>query len=339
MVLSLRKQEKRATADSIAISPGDYFAIRSMNLKLYHDSSFAAPIGNHVMPIRKFEVVAEQLRRKEEIEILAPPPASESDLLRVHTSEYVSAVKTGIPRELAQSQKFPWSPALFPSVLLTNGGVLAAAKTALDERISGVLASGFHHAFADHGEGFCTFNGLVVALDALWAEGRIQSAAILDLDLHYGNGTASLVASRPWIRALSIYGNDYVDNVPYRDVSVRRHMDGANHVSVPIVPSEDDGGSLQKLLEEHLPWLIEGSRPELLLFQAGADPLRDDPYSPLDLDHEDLFLRDKTVFGFAKTNGIPAAWVLAGGYAPDLKKVVDVHVNTAIACLETYNFS
>src|SRR4029077_1505767 len=193
------------------------------------------------------------------------------------------------------------------------------------------LASGFHHAFADHGEGFCTFNGLVVALEALRAEGRIRSAAILDLDLHYGNGTASLAASRPWIKALSIYGSDYADNVPYRDVSVRRHTDGENHFSAPISPSENDGDCLQRLLDHHLPCLMEGSRPDLLLFQAGADPLRDDPYSPLSLDQGDLFLRDKKVFTFARTNGLPVAWVLAGGYAPDVQRVVDVHVNTAIA--------
>jgi acetoin utilization deacetylase AcuC-like enzyme len=310
-----------------------------MSVKLFHDPGFAAPIGNHMMPMQKFEMVADRLRKWPEIEILRPRPLPESDLLRVHTSEYVMAVKTGMPRELAESQKFPWSPELFSSVLLTNGGVLAAARTALAERVSGALASGFHHAFADHGEGFCTFNGLVIALDTLWAEGHIRSAAILDLDLHYGNGTASLVASRPWIRALSIYGNDYANNVPHRDVTVRRHLDGDNHFSVPILPSENDGASLERLLEEHLPWLTAESPPDLLLFQAGADPLRDDPYSPLDLDHRDLFLRDKRVFEFAKSNGIPAAWVLAGGYAPDLTKVVDVHVNTAMACLEIYNFS
>jgi acetoin utilization deacetylase AcuC-like enzyme len=310
-----------------------------MDLTLFYDPGFAAPIGNHIMPMRKFGMVAEQLQRRAGIRILRPPPVPRSDLLRVHTSQYVLAVETGEPRALAESQKFPWSPELFPSVRLTNGGVLATATRALDEGVSGALASGFHHAFADHGEGFCTFNGLVVALEALRAEGRIQSAAILDLDLHYGNGTASLVASRPWIKALSIYGNDYANNVPYRDVSALHHSDGDNHRSAPILSSEDDGATLQSLLEKHLPWLIAGSRPDLLLFQAGADPLRDDPYSPLDLDHGDLFTRDKSVFAFAKSYGIPIAWVLAGGYAPDVTKVVDVHVNTAIACLEVYNFS
>ena len=310
-----------------------------MKLRLYHDPGFAAHIGDHVMPMRKFALVAGELSKKAGLELYAPQPVSESDLLRVHTPDYVRAVRTGLPRELAESQKFPWSPALYPSVLLTNGGVLAAAGTALEQGVSGALASGFHHAFADHGEGFCTFNGLIVALEALRAKGLILSGAILDLDLHYGNGTAALAASRPWIKALSIYGNDYANNVPHRDVSVRRHTDGANHFSVALSPSGNDGEQLQSLLDEHLSWLIEGDRPEILLFQAGADPLRDDPYSPLNLDHQDLFARDRKVFAFARSHGLPVAWVLAGGYAPDVQKVVDAHVNTAIACLEIYSLS
>jgi acetoin utilization deacetylase AcuC-like enzyme len=310
-----------------------------MNLRLYHDPGFAAPIGNHVMPMGKFALVAEALRGKPGFEICSPEPVSEWDLLRVHTSEYVVAIKTGLPRRLAESQKLPWSPALWSSVLLTNGGVLAAARTALERGVCGALASGFHHAFADHGEGFCTFNGLIIAAETLRGEGLIRSAAVLDLDLHYGNGTASLVTRRPWIKALSIYGSDYVGNVPYRDVGVRRHVDGENHFSVPMAPSTNDGDQLQSLLERHLPWLLERWQPDVLLFQAGADPLRDDPYSPLDLDHQDLFLRDRKVFAFSRTHDLPVAWVLAGGYAPDVQKVVDAHVNTALACAEIYNFS
>ena len=309
-------------------------------MKIYHHPGFAAPIGEHIMPMRKFALVADRLREFPDIKIVPPPSVAESDLLRVHTPEYVAAIQSGQPRELAESQKFPWSPELFPSVLLTNGGVLAAADTALENGISGALASGFHHACAGHGEGFCTFNGLVVALEALRTAGRIQTAAVLDLDLHYGNGTASLAASRPWMKALSLYGNDYWDNVPYRDVTVRHHEDGPNHFSAPIIPTGgNDGENLNRLLDEHLPWLVEGTRPDLLIYQAGADPLRDDPYSPLDLTHEDLFLRDKKVFAFAKAHSIPIAWVLAGGYTPDVEKVVQVHVNTARAGLEVYCFS
>ncbi len=307
-----------------------------MSLRLFHDPGFVAPIGRHVMPMRKFALVAEQLRQRPGFEICFPGRVTEQDLLRVHTPGYVTAMKTGMPRQLAESQKFPWSPELFSSVQLTNGAVLAAARIALKDGVSGALASGFHHAFSDHGEGFCTFNGLVIALEALRAEGFIQSAAILDLDLHYGNGTASLMESRPWIKALSIYGSDYMNNIPFRDVRTPRHSDGENHRSAAIVPSEDDGAAIQCLLDEHLPWLIEGRRPDILLFQAGADPLRDDPYSPLGLDQADLLSRDRRVFSFAKAQALPVAWVLAGGYAPDVQKVVGVHVNTAIACREVY---
>ena len=307
-------------------------------MKIFHHPGFAAPLGDHIMPISKFALVAERIREVlPEVEIAAPDPVSEPELARVHSADYISAIRTGQPRELAESQKFPWSPELFPSVCLTNGGVLAAARVALEHATSAALASGFHHSCADHGEGFCTFNGLVVALEALRAEGKIRTAAVLDLDLHYGNGTASLAATRPWLRALSIYGNDYWQNICYRDVRERRHADGVNHFSIPMIPTGgSDRGVLMEALDQNLGWLLAGGRPDILLYQAGADPLRDDPYSPLDLTHEDLLERDRKVFEFAKSNDLPVAWVLAGGYSKDIRKVVDVHVNTALVWREVF---
>ena len=307
-------------------------------MKIFHHPGFAAPLGEHIMPISKFALVAERIREVlPEVVIASPTTVNEVDLARVHTREYIEAIRTGEPCELAESQKFPWSPELFPSVCLTNGGVLAAARQALEAGSSAALASGFHHSCADHGEGFCTFNGLVVALEALRVERKIQSAAVLDLDLHYGNGTASLAESRPWLRALSIYGNDYWQNVCYRDVLERRHQDGMNHFSVPLIPSGgSDRGVLMEALEQNLEWLLANGRPDILLYQAGADPLRDDPYSPLNLSHGDLMERDRLVFEFAKANGLPVAWVLAGGYSKDIRKVVDVHVNTALVWHEVF---
>ena len=307
-------------------------------MKIFHHPGFAAPLGDHIMPISKFALVAERIREVlPEVEIAAPDPVSEADLARVHSPDYISAIRTGQPRELAESQKFPWSPELFPSVCLTNGGVLTAARVALEQGTSAALASGFHHSCADHGEGFCTFNGLVVALEALRAEGKIRTAAVLDLDLHYGNGTASLAATRPWLRALSIYGNDYWQNICYRDVRERRHADGVNHFSVPMIPSGgSDRGVLMEALDQNLGWLLAEGRPDILLYQAGADPLRDDPYSPLDLSHEDLMERDRMVFEFAKSNDLPVTWVLAGGYSKDIRKVVEVHVNTARVWREVF---
>lgn len=306
------------------------------SIPVFYHPGFAAPLGEgHMMPIAKFALVAEGLRGDPAAAIEAPAPATETDLRRVHSPEYIRAVRTGEPRALAESQKFPWSPELYSSVGLTNGACLAAGRRALRTGVAAALASGFHHAHADHGEGFCTFNGLVVAAEALRASGKIRRAAVIDLDLHFGNGTASLAATRPFLRALSLYGNDYAHNTAHRDVRVCHHEDGANHRSVAL-PAGLDGVGLLRILDQELPWLVAEGRPDLLFFQAGADPYFEDPFSPLALDHDDLRARDRRVFEFARREGIPVAWVLAGGYTREIGKIVRVHLNTFAACREVF---
>lgn len=295
-------------------------------LTAYYHPGFATPIGDHLMPMQKFALVAAEVARMAGIALVAPEPASEADLLRVHTAEYVQAIRDGEPRPLAESQKFPWSPALFASVRLTNGACIAAARAALRDGASAAIASGFHHACADHGEGFCTFNGLIVAAEALLATRNAIRIAVLDMDLHYGNGTAQLAAGRPHVFAVSIYGNDYWANVPYRDVSTRHHEDGENHRSFAL-PAGGDRQTMLHLMDEALP-LIAAWKPDLLLYQAGADPYFEDPFSPLALDADDLRARDFRVFEFARSHGIPIAWVLAGGYTRDVSKIVRIHTGT-----------
>jgi acetoin utilization deacetylase AcuC-like enzyme len=304
-------------------------------IRAYHHPGFAAPIGDHVMPMRKFQLVADGLAKRTGVRVEAPAPVGAEDLGRVHTAAYLEAVRSGEPRELAESQKLPWSPALWPSVLLTNGGARAAAESALEDGVAAAVASGFHHAHADHGEGFCTFNGLVVAAEVLRAAGRVRSVAVLDLDLHYGNGTASLCATRPWLFNCSIYGNDYWQNKPYRDVETVRHPDGPNHVSFAL-PNGSGRSTLLAALEKGCAAILAWGRPDLVLYQAGADPYREDPYSPLDLDHADLRERDLRVFQWARREGLPLAWVLAGGYTPDVSKVVEVHLGTFDAAAAAY---
>ncbi len=301
----------------------------------FHHPGFAAPIGEHVMPMRKFQLVADGLAGRAGVRVEAPVPIAPDLLEQVHTPAYVEAVRTGEPRALAESQKFPWSPALWPSVLLTNGGALAAATHALESGVAAALASGFHHSHADHGEGFCTFNGLVVAAEALRAAGRVQRVAVLDLDLHYGNGTASLCTARPWLFNCSIYGNDYWQNKPYRDVENPRHSDGPNHVSYAL-PNGSGRDALLEALERGTKATLAWGRPDLLLYQAGADPYQEDPYSPLALDLDDLRERDRVVFAWARREGLPVAWVLAGGYTPDISKVVAVHLGTFDAAAAVY---
>ena len=228
----------------------------------FYHPGFAAPIGNHIMPMGKFALVAEGLKAFHGVRLAEPAPATEEELRRVHTPEYISAVRTGKPRALAESQKFPWSPQLFPSVCLTNGACVAAARQALRDGVAAALASGFHHAHADHGEGFCTFNGLVVAADALKSQGEVRTVSILDMDLHYGNGTAALAPARPWLMALSIYGSDYKNNKAYNEVTVRRHVDGPNHFSVTL-PKGCNGPRLNRVLEQHLPSLLKSGKPDL----------------------------------------------------------------------------
>ena len=305
-------------------------------LRAYYHPGYVAPIGNHIMPMHKFGLVADGLAEFPGVQLVKPEPVTEEDLLRVHTPEYIEAVKSGEPRTLAESQKFPWSPLLYPSVLLTNGGLLAAAKDALKTGASAAIVSGFHHSHSERGEGFCTFNGLIVALEVLKSQGLIRSAAILDMDLHYGNGTALLAETRPWVKALSIYGNDYWNNTAYKDVTIKKHQDGANHRSATL-PAGCDGATQLQIMEAEISWLIAGEKPDILLYQAGADPYLEDPYSPLALDQADLQARDRFVFQFALKNKIPIAWVLAGGYTADISKVVQVHVNTFRAWSEVYH--
>lgn len=303
-------------------------------MRVFHSPRYTADIGEHVMPIRKFDAVRRALEQEAlPVRLLEPEPATDEDLLRVHTAEYVRAVESGEPRALAESQKLPWSPRLAEAVRWTNGGCIAAARAALEDGIAGNLASGFHHAHADHGEGFCTFHGLVVAVERARAEGRLGRALVIDLDLHYGNGTAALLASRPELFALSLYGSWYRANQAHRDVESERAPDTGNAWSVPI-PNGTDGDGYLALLERHVPAAIERARPELILYQAGADPYREDPYSPLDVGLEDLRRRDRRVFELAREHGVPVAWVLAGGYTKDVSKVVAAHVNTARAALE-----
>ncbi len=302
-----------------------------MTLSLVHSARYFADLGPHVMPIRKFGLVREAIERTRiPVRIEAPAPVTDEELLRVHTAEYVRAVTTGAPLALAQSQKFPWSAALAEAVRHTNGGAVLALRRALETGCSGNLASGFHHAHADHGEGFCTFNGLVVALEALRAEGRLGRALVVDLDLHYGNGTASLLASRPWAHQLSMYGNGYRDNVAIKDVTSFSAPDTETCRSVPLRAGLR-GAEHLRLVAEHLLAAIDRARPDVLLYQAGADPYREDPYSPLLLDHADLYERDLLVFETCFRRGIPVMWVLAGGYTPDLSKVVGVHLGTFLA--------
>lgn len=253
-----------------------------MTIQLYHSDAYFADIGAHVMPIRKFGLVRDAIVAEGlPVRIDAPDPVSDEDILRVHTPEYVQAIATGTPLALAESQKFPWSAALAEAVRHTNGGCIAALHAALRDGVAGNLASGFHHSHRTRGEGYRTFNGLVIAMEHARAHGRRSlRGLVVDMDLHYGNGTAFLLEHRPWAHQLSIYGNYYKNNLAIRDVTVERTPDTDNCTSIGV-PAGANGAQYLDILANSLGRAIDRARPDVLLFQAGADPFREDPYSPL----------------------------------------------------------
>lgn len=308
-------------------------------IPVFHSPRYFADLGTHIMPIRKFGLVRDQIEAEGlPVAFLEPERATDADILRVHDAAYLRAVDSGEPKALAESQKFPWSPALAEAVRWTNGGCIGALFSALEGGIAANLASGFHHAGPARGEGFCTFNGLAVAYERARAERRLRRALVVDMDLHYGNGTAACAATRPDLFALSIYGNWYKANLAYRDVLAERAPDTENAWSVPV-PNGAGRDEYVGALASAIGPAIDRARPDVILYQAGADPYKEDPYSPLDLDHEALLARDTLLFETARAAGIPVMWVLAGGYTPDVSKVVEVHVNTCRAAVRVYGTS
>jgi acetoin utilization deacetylase AcuC-like enzyme len=307
-----------------------------MTISLFYSDKYIADIGSHIMPIHKFRLVRDAIVASQlPMSLHQPDPISEEDLLRVHTKDYIEAIKTGAPKLLAESQKFPWSPGLAEAVRYTNGGCLASLDAALQQQISGNLASGFHHSHADHGEGFCTFNGLILALERAYQRRQITRGLVIDLDLHYGNGTASLITNRPYCANLSIYGSWYKQNVAYQDVETERVADTNNAWSVPV-PNGANGDHYLSLIKEHTNRVLDAYQPEVILYQAGADPYREDPYSPLDVGLDALYERDHLIFSMARARKIPISYVLAGGYTKDLSKIVEVHLNTFKAAVAVF---
>lgn len=249
---------------------------------------------------RKARWVADSLARAPitGLSLLDNPPLGETELARAHSAEYIEAVRSGMPRSLAESQGFSWDPGLWPMVLASNGGVLAAARSALEHGVSGALASGLHHARRDHGAGFCTFNGLAIAAQALQVAGT-RRILVLDLDAHCGGGTHSLVAGVDGIRQLDIAVNGFDQYEPAIGNSLDLLDSAADYLP-----------TLQGRLAA-----LEGAAFDLCLYNAGMDPHQDCPVGGLPgIDNALIAERERIVFDWCRRRRLPVAFVLAGGY-------------------------
>jgi len=280
-----------------------------------YSPSYYCDIGEHVFPIRKYRLVYEALVRDGDIppeRFLEPDPATPQDLLLVHTDQYVKDLL-----EVRYSTRMMWSELplteeIVRAYLLATGGTILACRRALEEGLSVNLAGGFHHAFPDHAEGFCYVNDVAVAIRRLKADGLIRRAAVVDCDVHQGNGTAFIFQAEPSVFTFSIHQEN---NYPPKQRS---------DLDIGLPDGVDDQGYLAEL-ERHLPAVLDRSRPDLVVYLAGADPYREDLLGGLDLTLEGLRRRDELVVGECRRRAIPVATVLAGGYAVDTTQTVAAH--------------
>ena len=250
------------------------------------------------------------------LDLRVPEAATDEQLLRVHSRDYLEAVCTGrLERDAVRRIGFPWSPELVERSRRSVGGTVAAARAALEEGVSANLAGGTHHAYPDHGEGFCVFNDVAVAARDVLARGEARRVAILDLDVHQGNGTAAVFGGDDRVLTLSVHGQG---NYPFRK------EDGDLDIGLPDGAGDDAYlDASHRALRIAIQWT-----PDLILFIAGADPWEGDALGRLTVTREGLAHRDELVLGAAAGAGIPLAVVMAGGYAPDPRDIARIHTNT-----------
>jgi acetoin utilization deacetylase AcuC-like enzyme len=296
-------------------------------VRAFYTDRFVLPLPEgHRFPMIKYARVRERCLAEgilHPAELAEPPAASWEELALVHDSAYLARVREGV-LEAAEQRRigFPWSPEMVERSRRSVGATIAAARVALGDargRGWGVavnLAGGTHHAHAAHGEGFCVFNDAAVATRVLQHGGEVRSVAILDLDVHQGNGTAAIFATDPAVFTLSIHG---ARNFPFR--KTRSSLD----VELPDRAGDE---AFLAAVETYVPPILRDFRPELAIYLAGADPYHDDRFGRLAVSKEGLAQRDRTVLELCREAGVPVAVAMAGGYARDTEDTVDIHVRT-----------
>jgi acetoin utilization deacetylase AcuC-like enzyme len=284
--------------------------------------TFPLPEG-HRFPIAKYELLRQRVVAAGLGTVREPDRIDRESLLRVHTPRYVDAFTAGtLAADEMRRLGFPWSPELVERSYRAVGGTLAAAQHALAEGVAMNLAGGTHHAFPDRGEGFCVFNDVAIAIRVLQSEGRIERAAIVDLDVHQGNGTNEIFAGDDTVFTFSMHGRR---NYPFTKVP------GSLDVELEDGCTDDE---YLALLVDALPKALAAARPDLVVYLAGADAHEDDRLGRLKLTAGGLARRDVIVLEAAREVGIPVAVTIAGGYGRDIENTVAIHVETARLCAD-----
>jgi len=314
--------------------------------KLIYSDGYDLSLGAHVFPSQKFRWIREKcladgIATAEDF--LAPEPAPDEDILRVHSQEWVRKLKTGKLTLVEVTRlEIPWSAATQRAFWLSAGGSTLASRRALADGCGFNLGGGFHHAYHDHGEGFCAIHDVAIAIRRLQADGAIQTAMVVDLDVHHGNGTAAIFTADPSVFTLSMHQeNNYPHPKPPSDIDVGLRDFTRDEEYLKLL---DDA-----LAEAFRRFAADAARRppinpvagatglgDLLWYLAGADPYVEDQLGGLGLTINGLMERDRKVIAAARSRGIPIAITFAGGYARRVEDTVQIHVNTILAAREAF---
>ena len=288
-------------------------------MKLVYSPDYQVDIGPHVFPTEKYRLVRVELLDRgiaRADRLIEPEAASWADLALVHTETYLRNVRLGeLSAEEIVQQEIPWSASIVQGFRMMTGGTLLAARLAVHDRLAANIGGGFHHAFPNHGEGFCLFNDVAVAIRALQRAAVIARAAVVDCDVHHGNGTAMIFDTSSDVFTFSMHQqHNYPLFKPRSTLDIGLQDDTADHEYLAE-------------LDEALPTVM-AHRPDLLFYLAGADPYKEDQLGGLALTKEGLRERDRMVLQAGHSAGVPIVVLLAGGYASHLEDTVAIHVAT-----------
>lgn len=298
--------------------------------RLIYSDKYLVDIGAHVFPTEKYKLLYQKLIKGaifKKSDFINPNPATDEEILLIHTKDYLQKLKNGtLSLEDIFRLELPLSKELIEASLICAKGTILACEYALEDGICIHISGGFHHAFADHGEGFCVFNDIAIGIRSLsphlcYRRGDLQKnkeikrTAVIDCDLHQGNGTADIFAKDNNVFTFSIHQeNNYPAIKP------------PSNIDIGLADGCEDKEYLDHL-EKNLDKIIAEFKPELLVYVAGADPYKNDQLGGLNISMEGLKRRDEIIFKNARKHNIPVAAILAGGYAVDVNETVQIHYN------------
>lgn len=297
-------------------------------MKAFYSDHFVLPLpAGHRFPMSKYRLLREAVEQCTDIELVEAEAASDAQILLAHEPRYVQRVLRGELTPVEQKEiGFPWSPAMVERSRRSAGATIGACRAAVIDGVAANLAGGTHHAYRDHGSGFCVFNDVAIAARMLQREtNRSLNVAVIDLDVHQGDGTASIFQHDSSVFTLSLHGER---NYPFR----KQQSD----LDVPLPDGCDDDAYLAKL-SSALSQLTKAFKPGFVIYLAGADPLESDRLGRLKLTRSGMRERDAMVMHFAQARGLPLAIVMAGGYSTDIQTIVDIHFQTVQMAAQLYS--